>query len=448
MRASTGSAGKQMAGPWSYRGRGRRRPGRVAGVAGAAAALVMAVTACTSAQPSSSAAAGGSPPVVSPSGMSCAWPTVLTAQTDNTAFPDAAEAIFGQLIVASAGTRIVLSGRFPDARYASVQVYTPGGVGASLPDYRIAPQPGSLNPWQRQAAPGGRFTVTIAPDPAPGQANTLPLPAGTTSRHPGYLVYRVYLPAGGASGVPFPVLTVEQGGAARALPACRSHNAQVPFPAASGSAAPAAGAGGSGAAVPPPLEFYKAQQSFNNAGLANVDTSHVYAYLVRPPTPDVVVVTGKAPAFAPGSHPSPWPARGEDVRYWSMCMGVLIRLVPLVANKLPGGGTDYGCRADEATRLNAAGDYTYVIGSESQRAAISRVPGVTLLPFSTAHPAGPYLLALRYLLVSVSFTHSPQGITQADDPAAVAAVMGPYYPRAAVCPLTTLTAHGPQACLR
>jgi hypothetical protein len=440
MRASTGSAGRPMAGPWSCRGRGRRRPGRAAG---AAAALVMAVTACTSAQPSSSAAAGGSQSAVLP-GMSCAWPTELTAQTDNTAFPDAAEAIFGQLIVASAGTRIVLSGRFPDARYVSVQVYTPGGVGASLPDYRLAPQPGSLNPWQRQAAPGGRFTVTIRPDPAPGQANTLPMPAGTTSRHPGYLVYRVYLPAGGASAVPLPVLTVEQGGAARTLPACPSRNATVTFP----TPAPAAGAGGSGAAAPPPLEFYTARQSFSDAGLSNVDTSHIYAYLGRPPAPDVVVITGKAPTFAPGSHPSPWPAPGEDVRYWSMCMGVLIRLVPLVANKLPGGGTDYGCRADEATRLNAAGYYTYVIGSESQRAAISRVPGVTFLPFSTAHPDGPYLLALRYLLVSPSFTHSPQNVTQADDPAAVAAVMGAYYPRAAVCPLATLTAKGPQACLR
>ena len=374
--------------------------------------------------------------------MSCAWPTELTAQTDNIAFPDAAEAIFGGPIVASAGTRIILSGRFPDARYASVQVYTPGGVGSSLPDYRLAPQPGSLNPWQQRAAPGGRFTVTIRPDPAPGQANTLPLPAGTTSQHPGYLVYRIYLPTGGASAVPLPVLTVEQGGAARTLPACPSRNATVTFP------APAAGAGGSGAAAPPPLAFYTARQSFNGAGLANLDTSHVYAYLGRPPTPDVVVVTGKAPTFAPGSHPSPWPARREDVRYWSMCIGVLVRLVPIVANQLPGGGTDYGCRADEATRLNAAGYYTYVIGSESQRAAISRVPGVTFLPFSTAHPDGPYLLALRYLLVSPSFTHSAQNVTQADDPAAVAAVMGPYYPRAAVCPLATLTAHGPQACLR
>jgi hypothetical protein len=443
MLVSIGSAGKAMARPWSCRDRGRR-PGRVAVVCWAAVALAMALPACTSAQSSSSAAAVGSRAAVSQPGMSCAWPTELSAQTDNTAFPDAAEEIFGGPIVASAGTRIVLSGRFPDARYASVQVYTPGGVGTSLPDYRIAPQPGSLNPWQRQAAPGGRFTVTIRPDPAPGQANTLPMPAGTTSQHPGYLVYRVYLPAGGASAVPLPVLTAEQGGAARTLPACPSHNAPVTFPAPG----PAAAGGGSGAAAPPPLAFYKAQQSFSNAGLANVDTSHVYAYLARPPAPDVVVVTGKAPTFAPGSHPSPWPARGVDVRYWSMCVGVLVRLVPIVANKLPGGGTDYGCRADEATRLNAAGDYTYVIGSESQQAAISRVPGATFLPFSTAHPAGLYLLALRYLLVSSSFTHSSQGVMRADDPAAAAAAMGPYYPRAAVCPLATLIAHGPQACPR
>jgi hypothetical protein len=380
--------------------------------------------------------------------MSCAWPTELSAQANNTAFPDAAAAYWVQQIVASAGTRIVLSGRFPDARYASLSVYTPGGVGASLPDYRIVPQRGSVNPWQRQAAPGGRFTVTIRPDPAPGQANTLPLPPGTTSRHPGYLIYRVYLPAGGAlSDLPPPVLTVGQGGAARTLPACRSHNAPVILPAA----ASAAGAGGSGAAAPPPpkMEFYKpAQSTFNNAGLANTDTAYAWAWLIRPPAADVVVVTAKAPAFAPGSHPSPWPARGEDVRYWSMCVGVGIRHIPIVANTMPGGGTDYGCRADEATRLNAAGDYTYVIGSESQRAAISRVPGVTFLPFSTTHPAGLYVLGLRNTLVSTSFTHSPQGITQASDPAAAAAVMGPYYPRAALCPLATLTARGPQACLR
>ena len=417
-------------------------------VFGVAVALAMALSACSPAQSSGSAATRTSRPVIYVPGMSCAWPTENVAATDNEAFPDAAEEYFGQPIVASAGTRIVLSGRFPDARYVSVQVYSPRGAGASLTDYRIAPQPGSLNPWQRPAAPGGRFTVTIRSDPAPGQANTLPLPAGTTSQHPGYLVYRIYLPAGSASAVPVPVLTVEQGGATRTLPACPVHDAPVIFPAVSGTAA--AGTGGSDAATPPPppLEFFKPSPStFNNGGLANVDTSYLLAYLVRPPAADVVVVTGKAPTFAPGSHPSPWPARGEDVRYWSMCVGVLTRLVPIVANRLPGGGTDYGCRADEATRLNAAGDYTYVIGSEAQRAAISGVPGVTFLPFSTAHPAGPYLLGLRNVLASTSFAQSPENVTQATDPAAAAVVMGPYYPRAAVCPLATLTTRGPQGCL-
>src|ERR1039457_6914021 len=426
MLASIGSAGKAMARPRSCRRRGRR-PGRVAGVVGAAVALAMALSACTSAQPSGSAAAEGSQPVSAP-GMSCAWPTELGVQADNSAAPDAAAGYWGQPIVASAGARIVLSGRFPDARYASLSVYTPGGVGASLPDYRIAPQPGSLNPWQQEAAPGGRFTVSIRPDASPGQANTLPLPPGTTSQHPGYLVYRVYLPAGGDfSDVPLPVLTVQQGGAARTLPACRSHNAPAIFPAT----APAAGTGGSGAAAPPTPPPPPAGPS-----------------VAPPPAPDVVVVTAKVPTFAPGGHPSPWPARGEDVRYWSMCIYVGIRNVPTVANTLPGGGTDYGCRADEATRLNAAGDYTYVIGSESQRAAISRVPGVTFLPLSATQASRVYLLILRNMLVSTSFAHSPQSITQAEDPAAAAAIMGPYYPRAAVCPLATLTAHGPQACQR
>jgi hypothetical protein len=392
---------------------------------------------------------GGSGTVSLP-GMTCAWPTSLSAQVNNTAFPDAAEEYMGTPIVAPGGTRIVLSGRFPDARYASIQVYTPGGVGTSLDDYQIAPQPGSVNPWQQRSAPGGRFTVTIGPDASPGQANTLPLPTGTTSQHPGYLIYRVYLPAGGDfSAVPLPVLTVEQGNAARTLPACRSHNAPVHFPAASGSPAPAADASGAAAPSLGQLEFFKPPQStFNNEGLANVDTSYVLAYLVRPSAPDVVVITAKAPTFARGSHPSPWPAQGEDVRYWSMCIGLLAPPIPVVANNLPGGGTDYGCRADEATRLNAAGDYTYVIGSEAQRAAISRVPGVTFLPFSTAQASRLYLVGLRNVLASASFTRSPQAIAQADDPVAAAAAMGPYYPRAAVCPLTTLISKGAQACLR
>ena len=462
MVASIKSVGAAMSRTRSRRGRGQRRPGLLAGVFGGAVALALALSACTSAQ-SSGSAAGGSQSAA-PSGMSCAWPTELNVQADNSTVPnsasvDSAEAVWFQPIVAAAGTRIVLSGRFPDARYASFSVYTPSGgyatsngAGTSLPDYRIVPQPGSVNPWQQKGAPGGRFTLTIRSGLAPGQANTLPLPAGTTSKYPGYLVYRVYLPAGGSfSDVPLPALTVEQGGAAHALAACPQHNSKLPVlegaPGTSGGPPSTAAATPRSAAVPPQLEFYALPESkMSNEGVGNADTAYAVAYLIRPPAPDVVVVTAKAPTFAPGSHPSPWPAPGEDVRYWSMCILAGIPKTPTVANKRPGGGTDYGCRADEATRLNAAGDYTYVIGSEAQRAAISRVPGVTFLPFATVQSTPLYVLMLRNMLVSTSFTHSTEGVTQPDDPAAAAAVMGPYYPRAAVCPLATLVAKGPQAC--
>ena len=323
MVASIESAGKAIAGPWQRGGRGQRRPGLVAGVLGVAVALALALSACTSAQPAGSAAAGGSQPAAAPA-MSCAWPTELNVQSDNSAVPDSvsvdsAEAVWFQPIVAAAGTRIVVSGRFPDARYASFSVYTPSGgfatsqAATSLPDYRIAPQSGSVNPWQREGAPGGRFTLTIRPDPAPGQANTLPLPAGTTSRYPGYLVYRVYLPAGGSfSAVPVPVLTVEQGSAARTIPACPQRDSDLPVlqGAAGTSGRPAATP--RPAAVPPQLEFYALPESkMSNEGVGNADTAYAVAYLIRPPASDVVVVTGKAPTFAPGSHPSPWPAPGR-----------------------------------------------------------------------------------------------------------------------------------------
>jgi hypothetical protein len=126
--------------------------------------------------------------------------------------------------------------------------------------------------------------------------------------------------------------------------------------------------------------------------------------------------------------------------------------LPTVVNQLPGGDVDYGCRADEATKLNPAGKYNYVVGSEAQRGAISKIPGATFLPFSSTQttPQGRpwplYLLLLRNILVSPGFTHSAQKVTQPTDAPAAAAAMGPYYPRVSICPLMTLTTKGLSAC--
>jgi hypothetical protein len=374
---------------------------------------------------------------------------VLDVQSANTDIPDAAAAYWGQPIVADQNTTIQISGRSPDARYASLSVYTPygspfttNGVSSSLPDYRIRPQPGSQNPWQQPARPGGSFEVTISPSVTPNQVNALPMPAGTSSQHPGYRVYRVYLTASGNfSQVQLPALTIEEGHVARPLPACATHNTPVQKP----ERAPTSGTPTSTPTTAPVAASQFYSPPFNG-GLANADTAYVEAYFIRPAASDVVVVTAKALTYPHSLHPTPWPDPNADMRYWSMCIVVGIQSLPTVVNTLSNGTTDYGCRADDATKTNADGDYTYVIGTETQRTAIERLPGVTFLPFSSTESTRLYLLLLRNTLVSPQFTHSVQDVTQTLDPTAAAAAMGPYYPQVSTCPLTTLMTSGPQAC--
>jgi hypothetical protein len=121
--------------------------------------------------------------------------------------------------------------------------------------------------------------------------------------------------------------------------------------------------------------------------------------------------------------------------------------LPLVANEQPDGKIDYGCRHDSQVRLDWRRDYTFVVGTESQRIAIDRIPGVTFLPFSSAQPTTPHVLLLRDMLANPDFAQAVQNVPANGNPASAAQVMGAYYPRTAVCALTTLTRYGPGACL-
>jgi hypothetical protein len=136
-----------------------------------------------------------------------------------------------------------------------------------------------------------------------------------------------------------------------------------------------------------------------------------------------------------------------DLRYWSMCVYQGAGLLPLVVNPLPDGTTDVGCRDDEQTKLNAAGFYTYVIGTESQGAAIEQIPGVTFLPFSSAQPTALYVLLMRNMLVNSAFGFPIEQVPQDANPGSAAAVLGAYYPKAFKCTVSTLTSGGPPACL-
>ena len=316
---------------------------------------------------------------------SCGWPVSFNITNSKLLILDSSAAYWDQPIVAGPGVRITISGTYPDASYFSLQTYTPyatpfsvNGVSSSLADYQVAPGQGSTNPWQHRAAPGGRFQVTVRSGVAPGEPNVLPLPSGTSVAHPGYLVYRVYLPAGGSlSHLTPPTVTWAQGSVSRTLPACSTHE---PLPAP--EKAPTGTTPGP-KTVPPAGAFFKPYITKYKGRLADANDAYVWAYVIRPAATDVLVVTAKAPTSAPGGGPSPWPAASEDMQYWSMCIGVGSGTLPTVVNQLPGGQVDYGCRADQQTKLNATGGYTYVIGSEAQRAAISKVPGATFLPFSS-----------------------------------------------------------------
>lgn len=424
--------------------------------------LAMTLAACTSSAGSaphaSSSGSVGDGQLVTPA---CAWPFESNADTldkINNSNPDVESDYWIMEFTVRRGLSITLSGHFPDSRYFSFEVYnskglpfTENGVASVLTDYRIAPDPGSVNPWQSKANPGGSYTVTLRSDVATGQVNTLPLaPAGTAAEAIGVIFLRVYVAHGSPAQVPLPAVTFTVGGTSRRLPACRAYNTTEPpdasalagsRPSAAELAELKAGLAAYGGVVP------FARRSSGGGTTPDSDTGYVYAFVSPPGNDDVVVIRGKAPITSAGASPSPWPAPGVDVQYWSLCDDVLLPNQPVVVNHLPDGTTDYGCRYDSQVKLDRGGYYTFVLGTESQRAAIEKIPGATFLPFSVAHPTETHFLSLRNMVASTGFAQAIQNVPDNGNPASAAAVMGSYYPRAAVCPLATLAARGADACL-
>lgn len=407
-------------------------------------------------------ACGGSQPAPgassATSSQSCAWPILASfATSQGIDLTDSAAAYWLDTFTVYSDLRLTLAGRYPDARYASISVYTSttnsftaNGVGSDLTDYQIAPDVGSINPWQQPGPAGGKYTVTLRTDASPGQVNTLPLaPAGTPDGTHGYLQYRVYLPAGGDfSKLVAPTITLSRGSTSTTLKQCANPGVRTAGSPTSGVPTPSPQATPSGSApAPAQLQFYRPALQTVSAGYPNTDSAYLLSYFRTPATDKVVVIQARAPRTSSGDHPSPWPAPAIDLRYWSMCVYLLSARLPLVVNSLPDGTTDRGCRDDEQTKLNASSEYTFVIGSESQRAAIERVPGVTFMPLSSSPTASLYLLGMRNMLVNSAFGFPIQQVPQDGNPASAKAILGGYYPRAATCLLSTLTADGPAGCL-
>jgi hypothetical protein len=368
----------------------------------------------------------------------CAWQGELSPRTIgqvNFALPDTGAWYWIMPYAARPGTTITLTGRYPAARYMSFNTYdarfssfTAGGAPSALPDYRIRPDAGTNNPWQH---PGdaGAYTVTVGGDPA--APNTLPLaPEGTTTGA-GYLIFREYLPANDGATPNLPEVRITDEAGTRTLAACVGGGTEGVLGTVSAALADA----GIGSRAKP-----SGDPEFHRAGGAgafpNVDNAYLAATFTPPTDGRVLVVRGRAPRVPTGTEPAVWPpAPGTDARYFSFCTNLAQLPGPVVINTAPDGSVDNGCRTDEQTTLDAAGDYTYIIGTEAQRADIEHLPGATFVPLSARHPTTPEVMLIRNMLPTTDFAPAVQNVPVDATPDQAAAIMGPYYPHPALCTL-------------
>jgi hypothetical protein len=431
--------------------------------------------------PSSSAA------VAAPAGSvvpPCAWPVVTDPEQANVAYPDTAATYWTTPYRVEPGTRLVVNGSYPDARFFSFNAYdstfgdfTVDGVPGALYDYQIDPKAGSVNPWQHRggarAGAAGRFRVTLQSSVPADRRNVMPIaPAGTTAGTVGFLVMRVYLPAGDDfSAVQLPRITVVSGSGTTTITPCRSGqrtpigtaNANLPADATAAlrqaakrmrSAGRADSFGGEpcrGSACPPDLRFARASAATTDSVFPNSASAYVSA-LFRPDSKRVVLVRAHAPRtpalVPPGTEPLPWPTPKYQLQYFSLCNNIYRKPWPVIINQLPGNQTDPGCRADNQTALDAHGRFTYVVAAQAQAAAVSRWPGVTFVPTSVKDSRFREVLILRNMLSSSRFVHSALNAPENMSPQGAAQAMGRYYPRAVSCPLRFYLRHGPGGCLR
>jgi hypothetical protein len=407
------------------------------------AALVAMLVGTTNSMAAASTAEG-----VSPVLPACAWRYQVGPTTLNAAFPDSNALYWITSFKVQPALSIVVKGQFATARYSSLTVYNAkfspfatNGITSELTDFQIAPNHGSTNPWRKKTQTGGHYTVTLSSSPDSAHANALPIaPAAAREGSMGYLVYRVYLPASGDQSLRLPALTFRLGSKSTAISRCTS------------TTSPTAVSGNMAAAPPPPpgagsttgvLRRFSRNTSSMGSLFPNPDNGYLAAQVAPPTGDDVVVVRGKAPTTPGGYRPAPWPSSAQ-VRYFSLCTYVPVLPFPVVANPLPDGTVDNGCRSDAQTSVDKKGYYAYVLGTESQRAAIKAIPGVTFVPFSSKYPTRATLVSLRHLIGN--YPEAVQQVPPNFNPDTAAAVMGDYYPVITTCALATLASGGPAAC--
>ena len=389
----------------------------------------------------------------------CFWTGPFTAANEqtNTAYPGTHITYWGAKFRTPEGAVLKLRGKYPHARYSSLNAYESGGgtPTGSLPDREIRPDRGSVNPsvpGHNRKAKNRSWTVRVIGTPAPATATPNTLYAAPSSEAYQDILYRVYVPdkgrnLSGGTGIPTPELTLADGSVLTGQALCQALNSNhdyasinlprplydslVNWPGKDPLTNPAE----------PDFEFvkffnlglsmarYRTAAEFQAAWEANpVERGALYAnndarYMTGAVSfryGNVLVIKGSMPV-TPLTRNGQKKTRKGQLAEWDMCS-----IESLVTTRT------HRCLFDEQVPLKGKKRrYTIVVSKAADRPGnATRKCGVAWL---AADPDGDGagridsgLLMIRNVIPSPGFKQAVQNVTSPFD---AAAVMGRYYPR-------------------
>jgi hypothetical protein len=399
----------------------------------------------------------------SPVPTDCFWSGSVSPSSFNILFPDSGVTYWAAQYKLPAGAKLYLQGQFVHGRHMSFTTYDAQGLPVDrLNDLMIAPEPGSVNPFQVGArrdgeqrdyridlAEAGMGQVNVAD--GRGHGNRLFANAVNGVQQ---LWYRVYVPdhgqdVRGGVALPQPLLVLADGRSVAGAALCKQivvkdgaiRDVRLPAEvvhqmyALGGAQAPLHPAHDPllwNAFFNPPLSVTNAllgtpyaalrdklDTTRRNGFYGTLDNTYMSAYIDQRFGP-VLVLHAKAPT-TPHTFGNDQTMQAAQLRYWSVCKN----------RSLADTAVD-SCVYDEQVPLDRDGSYTIVVSTAAQRPANARAEcGVAWLDWGGAgdgigNPDGGFLI-YRHMMPSAEFyRHSLFGTTRPGDEAAV---LGEYFPQ-------------------
>jgi hypothetical protein len=390
-------------------------------------------------------------------------------------FPEESATYWMSRFTLPAGSKLVLHGRYPYARYISLNAYSDAAPTDTLSDIAIEPDPGSTNPFvrgSRRDLPRRSWHVTVLDEPpaADREPNTLyAAPNATEAGAAIEVFYRVYEPDRGYNrflgGTALPEIELQRadGSALRGEEACEAindSNREITVdttPAEQWNAARAAPPcdGDTNPAYDPARweRFFTYEYAalsvitdcteagrearhadtpeVEGGNYSNRDSAYIYTHLAQEFGP-VFVVTGRLPRTPQTRGGLDVMTRGQ-MRFWSLCSGES-RVTTFTPD----------CLADRQVLRRSGRSYTIVVSKKADRPVnANRRCGIAWLEWPErgdgVGDTGYGLLIMRNMLVTPSFAHAIQRVTEAGTEPEV---MGPYFPQAGYSSVEDFEARG------